>query len=413
MAVARSQAHAGPLGNLPHRDVDSRSREDLQRRFQKRSHLALRVRSPGARPLLGNCRHVYTSCGGFLHKSACEWNLVPFTIRNKVPPGPALQACSPAAGTGKPHGKRVWFITGTSRGSGRIWTKPAFERRDKVAATAYALSIADLAEKYGTNILTLALDVTKRAGESGRVAGSPALQQAGCRAQQCRVPPWSAPSTSSTPTRAPSAGCPPSWRWAPWPERRWRQGAKSPRCARCLRAPQFCPWLHACSVLAWVLVLRGVAGGYWRGRAYLHQCDQHHHAAFHAARHARPGSGHARRCGVGRHRGRHSDFGWVARPFRPAMVPWHCCHHRLSGDPGREPRQHKGRIRTYTTLEHLPSMHHAGANRRVLRVATHLDGQEAHLYFGLLFRRNPRFDCCLRLDSESLSTTYTLCHRPL
>jgi NADP-dependent 3-hydroxy acid dehydrogenase YdfG len=57
---------------------------------------------------------------------------------------------------------KVWFITGASRGFGRIWAGAALQRGDKVAATARKLaSIADLKEKYGDNVLTLELDVTK------------------------------------------------------------------------------------------------------------------------------------------------------------------------------------------------------------------------------------------------------------
>src|SRR5688572_22638106 len=57
---------------------------------------------------------------------------------------------------------KVWFITGTSRGFGRVWAEAALERGDKVAATARSLtSIADLNQKYGANVLTLELDVTK------------------------------------------------------------------------------------------------------------------------------------------------------------------------------------------------------------------------------------------------------------
>jgi NAD(P)-dependent dehydrogenase (short-subunit alcohol dehydrogenase family) len=56
---------------------------------------------------------------------------------------------------------KVWFITGTSRGFGRVWADAALKRGDKVAATARTLaSIADLKEKYDTNVLTLELDVT-------------------------------------------------------------------------------------------------------------------------------------------------------------------------------------------------------------------------------------------------------------
>jgi len=59
------------------------------------------------------------------------------------------------------NGNKVWFITGASRGFGRVWANAALKRGDKVAATARKLeSIADLKEKYGENVLTLALDVT-------------------------------------------------------------------------------------------------------------------------------------------------------------------------------------------------------------------------------------------------------------
>ncbi|ASU35470.1 SDR family NAD(P)-dependent oxidoreductase [Mucilaginibacter xinganensis] len=57
---------------------------------------------------------------------------------------------------------KVWFITGTSRGFGRVWADAALKRGDKVAATARRLeSIANLKEKYGDNVLTLELDVTR------------------------------------------------------------------------------------------------------------------------------------------------------------------------------------------------------------------------------------------------------------
>jgi NADP-dependent 3-hydroxy acid dehydrogenase YdfG len=57
---------------------------------------------------------------------------------------------------------KVWFITGSSRGFGRVWTEAALKRGDKVAATARKLSsIAELKDKYGENVLTLELDVTQ------------------------------------------------------------------------------------------------------------------------------------------------------------------------------------------------------------------------------------------------------------
>ena len=57
---------------------------------------------------------------------------------------------------------KIWFISGSSRGFGRVWADAALRRGDKVAATARNLeSIADLKEKYGENVLTLEMDVTK------------------------------------------------------------------------------------------------------------------------------------------------------------------------------------------------------------------------------------------------------------
>jgi len=66
--------------------------------------------------------------------------------------------------TNAKSGSKVWFITGSSRGFGRVWADAALQRGDKVAATARNLdSIADLKEKYGDNVLTLELDVTNTA----------------------------------------------------------------------------------------------------------------------------------------------------------------------------------------------------------------------------------------------------------
>jgi NAD(P)-dependent dehydrogenase (short-subunit alcohol dehydrogenase family) len=57
--------------------------------------------------------------------------------------------------------KKVWFITGASRGLGRIWAEAALSRGDKVAATARTPeSIVDLKERFGDAVLPLALDVT-------------------------------------------------------------------------------------------------------------------------------------------------------------------------------------------------------------------------------------------------------------
>jgi NAD(P)-dependent dehydrogenase (short-subunit alcohol dehydrogenase family) len=56
---------------------------------------------------------------------------------------------------------KTWFITGASRGFGRIWAEAALKRGDKVTATARRLEdVADLKERFGDAVLALALDVT-------------------------------------------------------------------------------------------------------------------------------------------------------------------------------------------------------------------------------------------------------------
>jgi NAD(P)-dependent dehydrogenase (short-subunit alcohol dehydrogenase family) len=58
---------------------------------------------------------------------------------------------------------KVWFITGTSKGFGRIWAEAALERGDRVVATARnASTLTDLVERYGDNVLALKLDVTDK-----------------------------------------------------------------------------------------------------------------------------------------------------------------------------------------------------------------------------------------------------------
>ncbi|NIF87796.1 SDR family NAD(P)-dependent oxidoreductase [Burkholderia sp. Cy-637] len=61
-------------------------------------------------------------------------------------------------------GSKVWFITGASRGLGRVWTEAALARGDKVVATArHAPSLDELVAAHGDAVLALALDVTDRA----------------------------------------------------------------------------------------------------------------------------------------------------------------------------------------------------------------------------------------------------------
>jgi NAD(P)-dependent dehydrogenase (short-subunit alcohol dehydrogenase family) len=56
---------------------------------------------------------------------------------------------------------KVWLVTGTSRGFGRVWAEAALGRGDRVAATARNVAdIADLQERFGDAVLPLALDVT-------------------------------------------------------------------------------------------------------------------------------------------------------------------------------------------------------------------------------------------------------------
>jgi short-subunit dehydrogenase len=55
------------------------------------------------------------------------------------------------------------FITGASRGFGKIWTEAFLKRGDSVAATVRDLnSLKDLAKQYGDALLPIKLDVTNR-----------------------------------------------------------------------------------------------------------------------------------------------------------------------------------------------------------------------------------------------------------
>ena len=59
---------------------------------------------------------------------------------------------------------KVWFITGCSRGFGRVWARAALDRGDMVAATARdTASLADLVEIYGDRLAAVKLDVTDKA----------------------------------------------------------------------------------------------------------------------------------------------------------------------------------------------------------------------------------------------------------
>lgn len=58
---------------------------------------------------------------------------------------------------------KIIFITGASRGFGRIWAQAFLERGDKVVGTSRTINgLNDLAEQYGASFLPLEVDVTNR-----------------------------------------------------------------------------------------------------------------------------------------------------------------------------------------------------------------------------------------------------------
>jgi NAD(P)-dependent dehydrogenase (short-subunit alcohol dehydrogenase family) len=66
---------------------------------------------------------------------------------------------------------KVWFITGTSKGFGRVWAEAALARGDRVAATARDVnSLAPLVERYGAEVSAIALDVTDKAAVAAAIA---------------------------------------------------------------------------------------------------------------------------------------------------------------------------------------------------------------------------------------------------
>ncbi|MDT6985781.1 SDR family NAD(P)-dependent oxidoreductase [Streptomyces lusitanus] len=68
---------------------------------------------------------------------------------------------------------KVWLITGTSRGFGRVWARAALERGDRVAATARDVDdIADLSDVFGDLVLPLRLDVRDREATRDAVAAA-------------------------------------------------------------------------------------------------------------------------------------------------------------------------------------------------------------------------------------------------
>src|SRR6478672_11502839 len=63
------------------------------------------------------------------------------------------------------------FITGASRGFGRIWAEAFLKRGDKVVATARNIASLDgLVAEYGNQVLPLTLDVNDRKAAFDAVA---------------------------------------------------------------------------------------------------------------------------------------------------------------------------------------------------------------------------------------------------
>jgi len=74
---------------------------------------------------------------------------------------------------------KVWFITGASKGFGKVWTEAALARGDRVAAAARSIgSLDDLAAKYGDKLLQISLDVGDKSLVDAAIAK--AHKQFGC-----------------------------------------------------------------------------------------------------------------------------------------------------------------------------------------------------------------------------------------
>lgn len=71
--------------------------------------------------------------------------------------------------------EKIWFITGASRGLGRVWTEAALARGDKVAACVRDKeTLSDLVGSYGSALLPIELDVRSEEAvkEAVRLAAS-------------------------------------------------------------------------------------------------------------------------------------------------------------------------------------------------------------------------------------------------
>lgn len=71
------------------------------------------------------------------------------------------------------NSSKTWFITGTSKGFGRIWTEAALARGDRVAATARDPHTLDqLVADHGDLVLPLALDVNDQPAVEAAMAAA-------------------------------------------------------------------------------------------------------------------------------------------------------------------------------------------------------------------------------------------------
>src|ERR1019366_1740768 len=70
---------------------------------------------------------------------------------------------------------KVWFITGTSKGFGRVWAQAALARGDRVAASARDVkTLAPLVEGYGDQVAGITMSDTDKARVDAAVLEAPA-----------------------------------------------------------------------------------------------------------------------------------------------------------------------------------------------------------------------------------------------
>jgi NAD(P)-dependent dehydrogenase (short-subunit alcohol dehydrogenase family) len=70
---------------------------------------------------------------------------------------------------------KVWFITGTSKGFGRVWAEAALARGDQVAATARDIKSLDaLVQRFGDQVASFSLDVTVKGAVQAAISAAAA-----------------------------------------------------------------------------------------------------------------------------------------------------------------------------------------------------------------------------------------------